>query len=72
MRKHQESVWITKFTDLAYQEVKCFSDRGLQISFFPIKIFDKRPNGVSVLVNRKDARLLAKRINQCLDATVKK
>jgi hypothetical protein len=32
-------------------------------------VFDQ---GVSVCLSRKDARLLAKRLNQCLDETAKK
>ncbi len=67
MRRHLNAVWVTRL-DLhrPYQQVGINGD-DLAISFMP----GKGGTGISINVSRKDARLLAKRINQCLDATVK-
>lgn len=37
-----------------------------------ISFFDSEDFGNHIFMSRQDARLLAKRINQCLDATVKR
>ena len=52
-----------------YQQiyVKTHNENILELSFF-----QQSADGAAVLVYRKDARLLAKRINQCLDETLSK
>ena len=67
-RKHQNAVWHTRLAmDKPYQCVtSAYND--IWVSFYP----GNGGNGYSMKISRADARLLAKRINQCLDATVKK
>lgn len=68
MRKHANSLWCTRLDfDKPYQSVGLEGDL-IRIAFFP----GNKQDGVSVKMSRADARLLAKRINSCLDATVKK
>lgn len=67
-RKHANAAWYTRLgMDKPHQSVTSAYDE-IWISFYP----GNGGNGYSMKVSRKDARLLAKRINQCLDATVKK
>ena len=69
-RPHSNSVWTTRIGDGMYQVVRV-SDKGedrLQISLFP----GNKKDGLAFTVPRADARLLARRINQCLDATRKR
>lgn len=67
-RRLENAYWCTRLDHMrSYQMVKAHAD-DLVISFFP----GNKRDGFSLSVSRKDARLLAKRINQCLDATVKK
>lgn len=68
MRKYANAEWCTRLDfDRPYQSLGLQGDQ-IRISFFP----GKKGDGFSVAITRADARLLAKRINQCLDATVKK
>ena len=67
-RKHANAEWYTRpADDKPYQKVKAADDL-IFISFMP----GYKLHGYTMTVTRADARLLAKRINQCLDATVKK
>jgi hypothetical protein len=68
--KHLAStVWCTRLsTGAPYQTVQTVNKWMLKIGFMP----GGGNNGVAMNISRKDARLLAKRINQCLDWTVKK
>jgi hypothetical protein len=70
MAKHKPAMtWITRLTmDAPYQEVGTLDEKNIGIAFFP----GNKRDGFRLTLNRKDARLLAKRINQCLDKTVKK
>lgn len=68
MRRHEPCVvwpirrigvypqWIVKTHDVDTLEIQCFPDAG---------------DGVGLRISRKDARMLAKRLNQCLDDTMK-
>jgi len=68
MRKHENVAWCTRLDfNRPYQMVGIEGDQ-IEISFFP----GNKGDGASVVIDRSDARLLAKRINSCLDATVKK
>jgi hypothetical protein len=61
-------VWCTRLgMDAPYQTVQTVNKWMLKIAFMP-----GGGNGVAMHISRKDARLLAKRINQCLDGTVSK
>ena len=67
-RKHANSMFVTKHNPGgAYQSAQVCeaNDNALDIGFWA--------NGKGYLhkISRKDARLLARRINQCLDATVR-
>ncbi len=67
MAKHKPSVgWHThKFGVYPYAAVTTASTTDLKIAFFP-----KRDEaGFSFTLTRKMARMLARRINQCLDDT---
>lgn len=70
MARHlQTSVWHTRLeTDRPYQTVRTVSESEVSIGFFPGNL----GAGYGMTISRKDARLLAKRINQCLDGTAKK
>lgn len=70
MAKHMDNtVWCTRLeTDRPYQTVKTVDEKTVSIGFMP----GGGVAGYGFHVSRKDARLLAKRINACLDATVKK
>jgi hypothetical protein len=63
----QNAAWHTRF-GYPYQSVNCAGVDYIGLGFF----FEKVQQGIGIKISRKDARLLAKRINQCLDATVKK
>lgn len=66
MRKHSNSIWVTSFRD-EYQSVRVSeSDQSLVTVAFL-----KNGKGYGIDISRRDARLLAKRINQCLDNTQK-
>ena len=67
MAKHKPGViWPTRIgVAAASQIVSTESTNLLKISFFP----GYGRDGLSVSISRRDARLLAKRINQCLDYT---
>ena len=67
MSKHKPGViWATRLNmGRAYQVVRTNSTSELSLAFFS---GGGKP-GLSFTVTRGDARLLAKRINQCLDAT---
>lgn len=66
MRKHENTIWLTRFDKVKpYQVVRHGSKGFAYISFFP----GNKQNGIGVSITRKDARLLAKRINQFLDET---
>ena len=67
-RPHANSVWITKFTTGPYQQVQADDNNGIWISFLP----GNRQEGFGIQLTRQQARLLAKRMNECLDATAKK
>ena len=67
-RKHANAMFLTRFNDGgSYQSVQVCDkdDNALYVGFWA--------NGKGYLhkISRKDARLLARRINQCLDATVR-
>ena len=66
-RKHQNTIWATHrdFTKL-HQTVSADGEI-LRINLFP----GNREGGIGFSLTRKDSRMLARRINQCLDATVK-
>ena len=65
MAKYLPSViWSTRLKG-AHQIVSTASLAKIKISFMP----GDGKDGLSFLLLRKDARLLAKRINQCLDET---
>lgn len=70
MAQHKPTmVWHTRLeTDGPYQTVKTVNEGTVAIGFMP----GHGVAGYGFHISRKDARLLAKRINQCLDATVKK
>ena len=66
-RPHKNSIWLTRLDwNMPYQQVNTDGDL-IEIGFWP-----GGGNGIKHRITRADARLLAKRINQCLDATVKK
>ena len=67
-RKYANTEWHTRIDyDRPYQSVKIVDD-DIQIGFMP----GNKMDGYAFKISRADARLLAKRINECLDATVKK
>jgi len=67
-RKYANTSWHTRLDhDRPYQMVTAEGDL-IRVAFMP----GKKQDGYSLAFPRSDARLLAKRINQCLDATVKK
>jgi hypothetical protein len=63
-------VWTLRrdFTQFPY--VRTGEDDTIEIIFDPA-LFDALPITNVLKYSRKDARLLAKRINECLDATTK-
>jgi len=67
MAKHLESVsWHTRIgTSGPYQAVSTSSETSLRIGFFP----GWGKDGIGVEISRKDAKLLARRIEQCLAGT---
>jgi len=68
MRKYEAVEWHTRLDwKRPYQTVRAEGDE-IRIALFP----GNENDGVSFALDRADARLLAKRINSCLDATVKK
>lgn len=70
MRSNRHTVWTTRIGDGMYQCVRVSDkdDDKLQISLFP----GEKKDGIGFVLTRPDARLLARRINQCLDATRKR
>jgi len=67
-RKYANTSWHTRLDhDRPYQMVMADGD-VINVSFMP----GNKEDGYSFPISRAEARLLAKRINQCLDATVKK
>ena len=66
-RPYERSIWVTRLDwQKPYQQVNA-DGNFIEIGFWP-----GDGNGIKHRVSRKDARLLAKRINSCLDATAKK
>jgi len=67
MAKHLPCVvWNTRIgADDAYQTVRTKDNSHITIGLFP----GNRCDGIGFTLSRLDARLLAKRINQCLDET---
>ncbi len=70
MAKHLPSVtWCTSLAfDKPYQMVQTEEAGRLKVSFMP----GMGKDGISITLKRSNARLLAKRINQCLDYTLSK
>lgn len=67
MGKHLPSVvWTTNSRfDRPYQAVRTDSETEVVISIMP----GSGKDGIGFNLSRKDARMLARRINQCLDGT---
>lgn len=67
MAKHlPTTVWHTRLgTEAPYQTVRTHDGKTVIVGFMP----GKKMDGWAILLSRKDARLLARRINQCLDHT---
>ena len=67
MSKHKPTtVWMTRLdSKKPYQTVRTRMDGEIAIAFFP----GNRGDGFGVTIRRRDARMLARRINQCLDDT---
>jgi len=62
------TVWMTRHSDqYPYQYVRTTDDDRILI----VNAEQSGGNADAMVVSRRDARLLAKRINQCLDATRK-
>ena len=58
--------WYTRFPgDRSYQVVRTGDPKHLRISFMP----GQQGDGIAIMIHRTDARLLARRIIQCLEAT---
>lgn len=67
MRPHRSSIWLTRFESPKQSVQVCEADdSNVDIGFWRDGI------GYIHTISRFDARLLARRINQCLDATRKK
>jgi hypothetical protein len=67
-RPNDGAIWATRLNDeFPYQYIQA-KNGDVYIGFFP----GAGQPGVTVTITRADARLLAKRINQCLDDTRKK
>lgn len=67
MSKHLPSVvWTSRNRfDIPYQAVRTHSKTEIVISIMP----GHGENGIGFKLSRLEARMLARRINQCLDAT---
>lgn len=67
-RRFLNQDWHTRLThDGPYQTVRCIEGDRIQIGFMP----GNKKDGFGVSLPRADAKLLARRIEQCLKATVK-
>lgn len=60
----QNVAWHTRF-GYPYQTVNCAGVDYIGLGFF----FERGKQGIGIKISRKDARLLAKRIEQCLKGT---
>ena len=59
------ATWCTRLDfDRPYQMVSIEDDGNVKLCFMP----GNGQPGVALFISRKDARLFARRINQCLDA----
>lgn len=67
-RKHQNAVWVTRLGNGKPYQTVTSEYNEIWVAFYP----GNGGSGYSMKISRADARLLAKRINQCLDATAKK
>ena len=67
MRKHYNALWVTNTGGIRYCYVSIAGEMDIKIASCV-----GGGNATVFTIDRKEARLLAKRINQCLDATVKK
>ena len=67
-RPNMYSIWPTRITETRQYQIVMTAGESIKISLMP----GLKKDGISFCVSRPDARLLAKRINQCLDATRKK
>ena len=67
MAKHLNITWPTRHWSAsnAYQMVRTENEKEIHISFMPGGL----RHGVGHILTRADARLLARRIMQCLEAT---
>jgi hypothetical protein len=66
-RKNINAIWVTRLPNgKPYQQVSADGEI-IKVAFFP----GNGEDGFGARINRADARLLAKRINQCLDGTKK-
>lgn len=67
MGKHfPTNIWIArKLGKYPNFEVKTENNKEISISYF----YEKEKDGFKLIIDRKLSRLLAKRINQCLDET---
>ena len=60
------AIWCTRLDEKrTYQIVRTADPKHLRISFFP----GQNRDGYAITIHRTDARLLARRIMQCLEAT---
>ena len=68
MAQHKPSlIWHTRLeTDRPYQTVRTVDSATISIGFMP----GNGMAGYGIYLRRSDARLLARRIEQCLKATV--
>lgn len=66
MSKHKNTVWITKPIGVyPYGIIKTFDKNHVSVGICP----SKGEYITSLVFTRREARMLAKRINQCLDDT---
>ncbi len=65
--RNGNAVWVTRLNMGVPHQVIRPIDNLVRISFFQ----GNGQNGYGFEISRGDARLLAKRINQCLDGTLK-
>lgn len=68
MARHRPSViWPTRKIGVYPQAyVRTANEKEIWIDFFPVE----GGEGGSIKIGRRDARLLARRINECLDQTL--
>jgi len=67
-RPHANSIWPTR-RGPGYQHVRPEGDL-IELWVADGRYLDGMPTGIVHQLSRADARLIAKRLNQCLDATV--